>query len=153
VVLWISAVFLFSFMLRDFNYRGHGGSFLSARRGAAINQMYYGFLVGEWHENHHAHPQLARSGLAWWQLDVPYWIIRSLSACGAVVQYNSLQAEPRWAVVDSIPSDPSRYPSSEAALGTLVSGSQAALTASRPRVDDVRCRREVNDDVHATSTH
>ncbi len=95
VVLWISAVFLFSFMLRDFNYRGHGGSFLSARRGAPINQMYYGFLVGEWHENHHAHPQLARSGLAWWQLDVPYWIIRSLSACGAVVQYNSLPAEPR----------------------------------------------------------
>jgi len=95
VVMWISAVFLFSFMLRDFNYRGHGGSFLSARRGAPINQMYYGFLVGEWHENHHAHPQLARSGLAWWQLDVPYWIIRGLSACGVVVQYNALQAERR----------------------------------------------------------
>ena len=151
VVLWISAVFLFSFMLRDFNYRGHGGSFLSARRGAPINQMYYGFLVGEWHENHHAHPQLARSGLAWWQLDVPYWIIRSLSACGAVVQYNSLRpnlAEPSSTRSPPIPLGalPARPP-----LGALVSGSQASLTASRPRVDDVRCRREVNDDEHARS--
>jgi stearoyl-CoA desaturase (delta-9 desaturase) len=95
VVLWISAVFLFSFMLRDFNYRGHGGPFVSACKGAPINQMYYGFLVGEWHENHHANPQHARSGAAWWQLDVPYAIIRSLSACGAVVHYNSPQAEAR----------------------------------------------------------
>lgn len=95
VVLWISAVFLFSFMLRDFNYRGHGGQFVAASKGAPINQMYYGFLVGEWHENHHANPQLARSGVAWWQLDVPYGIIRLLSASGAVVQYNSAQTEVR----------------------------------------------------------
>jgi stearoyl-CoA desaturase (delta-9 desaturase) len=95
VVLWIAAVFLFSFMLRDFNYRGHGGSFVSASQGTPINQMYYGFLVGEWHENHHANPHLARSGVAWWQLDVPYWIIRMLSACGVVVQYNSPQTEAR----------------------------------------------------------
>jgi fatty-acid desaturase len=88
VVMWMSAVFLFSFMLRDFNYRGHGGPFLSACKGAPINQLYYGITVGEWHENHHAHPQLARSGLAWWQLDIPYWIIRLLSVCGAVVHYN-----------------------------------------------------------------
>jgi sn-1 stearoyl-lipid 9-desaturase len=90
VVMWVSAVFLFSFMLRDFNYRGHGGPFLSACKGAPINQIYYGLLAGEWHENHHAHPGLARSGLAWWQVDVPYWIIRALSLCGAVVHYNSL---------------------------------------------------------------
>ncbi len=95
VVAWISAVFLFSFMLRDFNYRGHGGSFVSASKGAPINQMHYGFLVGEWHESHHANPQLARSGQAWWQVDVPYGIIRLLSACGAVVHYNSLQSEAR----------------------------------------------------------
>jgi fatty-acid desaturase len=68
---------------------------VSARQGTPINQMYYGFLVGEWHENHYANPQLARSGLAWWQLDVPYWIIRLLSACGAVVQYHSPQTEAR----------------------------------------------------------
>ena len=93
VVMWLSAVFLFSFMLRDFNYRGHGGPFLSACQGAPINQMYYGISVGEWHENHHAHPELARSGVAWWQVDIPYWIIRLLSLCGAVAHYNSLQTE------------------------------------------------------------
>jgi sn-1 stearoyl-lipid 9-desaturase len=95
VVLWISAIFLFSFMLRDFNYRGHGGSLVSAGRGSPINQMYFGFLVGEWHDNHHRNPQLARSGFAWWQLDVPYLIIRLLSACGAVVHYNCAPAEAR----------------------------------------------------------
>ena len=90
VVMWISAVFLFSFMLRDFNYRGHGGPFLSARKGAPINQAYYGLLAGEWHANHHMHPALARSGLAWWQVDIPYWIIRALSFCGVIAHYNSL---------------------------------------------------------------
>ena len=89
VVIWFSAVFLYSFMVRDFNYRGHGGAFYAARQGRPINQIYYGVVAGEWHENHHTHPGLARSGLEWWQVDVPFWIIKLLSMCGAVVHYNS----------------------------------------------------------------
>ncbi len=39
--------------------------------------------LGEgWHNNHHAFPTSARHGLAWWQLDLSYLLIRSLSAVG-----------------------------------------------------------------------
>lgn len=88
VLMWASGVFLYSFMVRDFNYRGHGGQFLSARQGTPINHIYYGILAGEWHQNHHAHPRLARSGLVRWQVDLPYVIIRVLSLLGAVVHCN-----------------------------------------------------------------
>jgi stearoyl-CoA desaturase (delta-9 desaturase) len=48
------------------------------------NNFLFGVLaLGEgWHNNHHAHPQSARHGLRWWQLDVSYLIIRALGLCG-----------------------------------------------------------------------
>lgn len=48
------------------------------------NNVVFGVLgMGEgWHNNHHAFPTSARHGLAWWQLDTSYLIIRLLSACG-----------------------------------------------------------------------
>jgi stearoyl-CoA desaturase (Delta-9 desaturase) len=39
--------------------------------------------LGEgWHNNHHAFPSSARHGLRWWQIDVSYWVICGLVACG-----------------------------------------------------------------------
>ncbi|MBL8764085.1 MAG: fatty acid desaturase [Phycisphaerae bacterium] len=39
--------------------------------------------LGEgWHNNHHAFPNSARHGLAWWQLDLSYLFIRALAAVG-----------------------------------------------------------------------
>ena len=39
--------------------------------------------LGEgWHNNHHAFPRSARHGLRWWQLDVSWWVIRTLQAIG-----------------------------------------------------------------------
>jgi stearoyl-CoA desaturase (Delta-9 desaturase) len=39
--------------------------------------------LGEgWHNNHHAFPASARHGLAWWQIDVSWIIIRGLELCG-----------------------------------------------------------------------
>lgn len=36
--------------------------------------------LGEgWHNTHHAFPTSARHGLRWWQIDVSYWVIRSLA--------------------------------------------------------------------------
>lgn len=35
-----------------------------------------------WHNNHHAFPTSARHGLAWWQFDLSYIIIRGLAAVG-----------------------------------------------------------------------
>jgi len=42
-----------------------------------------GFGEG-WHNNHHAFPTSARHGLAWWQIDVSWWIIRLMEMVGLV---------------------------------------------------------------------
>ena len=88
---WISGVFIYTFLVRDFNYRGHGGAFGQHNPGTPLNHIFYGLIAGEWHENHHAHPRSARAGLAWWQLDVPYWIIRAMKWCGIVTQYHGVR--------------------------------------------------------------
>ena len=85
---WLAGAFLSSFFMRDFNYRGHGGFFFKASEGHPANQLFYGLLGGEWHDNHHDHPRSARAGLAWWQLDAPYWIIKAMGACGLVERIN-----------------------------------------------------------------
>jgi len=95
VMVWISAVFLFTFVVRDFNFRGHSNLLGSQKHGAPVNQVIYGLIAGEWHENHHKHPRLARSGLMWWQVDVPYWIIKLMKALGIVTRYNVLVPESR----------------------------------------------------------
>jgi stearoyl-CoA desaturase (delta-9 desaturase) len=48
------------------------------------NNILFGILgLGEgWHNTHHAFPTSARHGLAWWQLDVSYWVIRILALFG-----------------------------------------------------------------------
>src|SRR5438045_7689460 len=35
-----------------------------------------------WHNNHHAHPRAARHGLAWYEVDVNWWGIRTLQLMG-----------------------------------------------------------------------
>ena len=86
---WMSGVFLFTFVVRDFNYRGHSALTGTRKHGEPVNQFIYGLIAGEWHENHHNYPRLARSGLRWWQVDVPYWIILGMKTCGLVSQCNS----------------------------------------------------------------
>jgi fatty-acid desaturase len=90
VQIWISAVFLFTFIVRDFNYRGHSSLVGTGKHGAPVNQVIYGIIAGEWHENHHKYPRLARSGLVWWQVDLPYWIILFMKGCGIVTKYNAV---------------------------------------------------------------
>jgi len=48
------------------------------------NNAIFGVLaLGEgWHNNHHAFPTSARHGLRWWQLDVSYMIIWTMSKIG-----------------------------------------------------------------------
>jgi len=89
VLAWMSSVFLYTFLVRDFNYRGHGGPFLKATEGHALNQASFGFLGGEWHANHHARPGLANTGFSWWQIDVAYAVIRLMHFCGIVVHINT----------------------------------------------------------------
>lgn len=89
VVVWLSSVFVFTFGVRDFAYRGHSGFFIKAMKGRSNNQLFAGFFTGEWHDNHHAHPKLARSDLEWWQVDIPYWIIKVMGWCGIVGEINT----------------------------------------------------------------
>lgn len=35
-----------------------------------------------WHNNHHAHPSLARAGHRWWEFDLTWYIIKGLRATG-----------------------------------------------------------------------
>lgn len=48
------------------------------------NNLVFGILaLGEgWHNTHHAFPTSARHGLAWWQPDASYWVIRLLALSG-----------------------------------------------------------------------
>jgi stearoyl-CoA desaturase (delta-9 desaturase) len=48
------------------------------------NNVLFGLLaLGEgWHNNHHAFPTSARHGLAWWQLDLTWLLIRLLGVVG-----------------------------------------------------------------------
>lgn len=41
--------------------------------------------MGEgWHNNHHHQPGSARQGMRWWEIDVTYYILRSLAAVGLI---------------------------------------------------------------------
>lgn len=48
------------------------------------NNILFGILaLGEgWHNTHHAFPTSVRHGLAWWQIDISYWVIRTLAFVG-----------------------------------------------------------------------
>lgn len=48
------------------------------------NNVFFGILaLGEgWHNTHHAFPASARHGLRWWEIDVSYWVIRSMNVLG-----------------------------------------------------------------------
>ncbi len=35
-----------------------------------------------WHNNHHAHPNVAKAGLRWWEIDVTWWAIQTLKTVG-----------------------------------------------------------------------
>jgi stearoyl-CoA desaturase (Delta-9 desaturase) len=50
--------------------------------------------LGEsWHNNHHAHPGSARTGLRWWQFDLGFLILRALSVAGLVKNIKSARFE------------------------------------------------------------
>jgi len=37
-----------------------------------------------WHNNHHADPRAASHGHRWWELDMSWWVIRTLEALGII---------------------------------------------------------------------
>jgi stearoyl-CoA desaturase (delta-9 desaturase) len=53
----------------------------------SINQLWPGYVAGEWHNNHHLYPKSARSGFLPYQLDLALCYIKLLHFCGAVTSY------------------------------------------------------------------
>lgn len=80
--------------VRTFNYEGHGkGSGIQREgidfndRDKSVNQIWPGFVAGEWHNNHHLFPKSARSGFKPMQLDLAWQYIRVMHRFGAVKSY------------------------------------------------------------------
>jgi stearoyl-CoA desaturase (delta-9 desaturase) len=102
VLAWYGAVAFVTFLIRDFNYLGHGGRRPRAKiegwefdeRTLALNQIFYGVFASEWHNNHHKFPRSANLRLVPAQMDTAFLIIRLLHAVGVVSSY--VDAVPRF---------------------------------------------------------
>lgn len=86
--------------VRTFNYEGHGKGKDRRREGVdfnkndiSVNQLWPGFVAGEWHSNHHLYPNGARSGFLKYQLDIPWLLIRFLNSIGAIVTYRDYRTQ------------------------------------------------------------
>jgi len=85
--------------VRTYNFEGHGGGRNLQKDGKdfhredlSVNQLWPGYVAGEWHNNHHMYPSGARSGFLPYQLDLPWlWIrlLRSLKIVSHVRDYKN----------------------------------------------------------------
>jgi stearoyl-CoA desaturase (delta-9 desaturase) len=80
--------------VRTFNFEGHGKGKDRRRVGIdfnredwSVNQVWPGYVAGEWHNNHHLYPNGARSGFLPYQLDLAWIFIRSYYLLGGVESY------------------------------------------------------------------
>jgi len=88
------AAFFWAVGVRTFNYEGHGKGKDKRKDGVdynrkdmSINQIWPGFVAGEWHNNHHLFPRSARSGFLSYQIDFAWMYIKFLSMIGGVSKY------------------------------------------------------------------
>ena len=89
LVVWgffISTVFTWhvTFMVNSVCHRWGGRPYDTGD--ASTNNFLIGILAfGEgWHNNHHMYANSARHGLRWWQLDVTWYLLRTMQALGLV---------------------------------------------------------------------
>ncbi|MEO6686469.1 MAG: fatty acid desaturase [Dyadobacter sp.] len=80
--------------VRTFNYEGHAKGEDKQQEGVdynskdkSINQLWPGFVAGEWHNNHHLFPKSARSGFKPHQIDMAFYYIKFMNMVGAVSSY------------------------------------------------------------------
>ena len=78
---------------------------------SSTNSFWVAILTfGEgWHNNHHAAPQAARHGLAWYEIDVNWYGISALRLLGLAwdIKLNRLDTHPKPAVQDEVSVAPS----------------------------------------------
>jgi fatty-acid desaturase len=97
-IFGMSAVWAFG--VRTFNFDGHGGGKDKRqdgidfhRKDLSINQVWPGYVAGEWHNNHHLYPNGARSGFLPYQLDLAWIFIKSWHSLGAISTFRDYKAE------------------------------------------------------------
>ncbi|PZF73643.1 fatty acid desaturase family protein [Taibaiella soli] len=88
------SAFVWTLGVRTFNFEGHGKGKDKRvdgvdynRKDMSINQIWPGYVAGEWHNNHHLYPASARSGFLPYQLDLAYCYIKMLHIIGGVDSY------------------------------------------------------------------
>jgi stearoyl-CoA desaturase (delta-9 desaturase) len=59
----------------------------------SINQIWPGYVAGEWHNNHHLYPKSARSGFLPYQLDLAWLYVKMMHSFGAVISYRDDRKE------------------------------------------------------------
>jgi fatty-acid desaturase len=86
--------FIWAVGVRTFNYEGHGKGSDKRQEGTdhnkndmSINQIWPGYVAGEWHNNHHLYPKSARSGFLPYQLDLAWCYVKLMHTLGAVTSY------------------------------------------------------------------
>jgi stearoyl-CoA desaturase (delta-9 desaturase) len=92
---WFAAIFAITFLIRDFNWRGHGGNIPRQKKPGwefddkshALNQWFYGYLASEWHDNHHRYSFSANNGFLPGQIDVAFLLIKLMYRLGIVESY------------------------------------------------------------------
>lgn len=92
---WFAAIFFITFLIRDFNWRGHGGNNPRRKKNGwefddnsyALNQWFYGYLASEWHDNHHKYPFSANNGFLPGQIDIAFQLIKLMHRLGIVKSY------------------------------------------------------------------
>ncbi|HKY09158.1 MAG TPA: hypothetical protein VJQ55_12985, partial [Candidatus Binatia bacterium] len=96
VLAYYAAIFTATILIRDFNWRGHGGNrhgqfkrknWEFDRRTRALNQYFYGYIASEWHDNHHHYITSAKNGFLPGQIDMAFVIIKFLHRMGVVESY------------------------------------------------------------------
>jgi hypothetical protein len=86
--------------VRTYNYDGHGGGKDKRQEGIdfnredlSINQVWPGYVAGEWHNNHHLYPNGARSGFQRYQLDLPWLFVCLYRKLGGIASYRDYKED------------------------------------------------------------
>lgn len=86
--------------IRTYNFEGHGKGKDQRQEGIdfnredlSVNQLWPGFVAGEWHNNHHLYPNGARSGFLPYQIDFAWYFIRFYSLIGGIKCYRDYKSD------------------------------------------------------------
>lgn len=93
--------FVWAVGIRTFNYEGHGkgkgrkgwGDSDYNRSDYSINQLWPGYVAGEWHNNHHLYATSARSGFLPYQLDLPWLYVQLLYKLGGISEFRDYKKQ------------------------------------------------------------